>query len=153
MPDIRSQELTACVKLFSAINPYLIDDLHQAKQHQRVGAVVAQTAAVDRFHHLPCRMPPLIIWVLLFDEALDKAAHLVSIEGNDLHAGYQVFCDCLRQLRQLSILNFPAGQHQLVLILSHHLGQLHRDGSTVRLVNLIQTIAQEQHTSLRSQRF
>src|SRR5258708_7724898 len=52
-------------------------------------------------------MPPLVIWVLLFDEALDKAAYLVAIEGNDLHAGYQVFCDCLRQLRRLSRRNFP----------------------------------------------
>src|SRR6266487_2546100 len=132
-----SQETTACIELLSTIDTYVIDDPHQTKNHQRVGAVFTQAAAIDHLHHLSSGMAPTFARISIFDETLDKTAHLFGIQGTNIHMNYEVSFRCLRKLWLLLVIDSPAGQYQLILILPHQLSQFHRDGSPELIVNFI----------------
>src|SRR5215469_10150673 len=92
-----SQETTACVELLSTIDPYVIDDRHQTKKHQRVSTVVTQAAAIDHLQDLPCGMAPAFARIPILNETLDKTAHLFGIQGTDVHLSYEVSFRCLRK--------------------------------------------------------
>src|SRR6266487_5518545 len=89
-------------------NTQAIDDLHQGKKHQGIGAVVTQRTIIDDIHHLTGSMSPLFILVLFFNIAFYRATQLVVIKRIYIHAGYEVFCCRLRESWLLLEINFPA---------------------------------------------